>query len=64
MPFELVVEGLTPPLPPVQEMAVEGGLLLVEPQQDGTATVVRLISGDPRDYLDPRFQPGARIRRR
>lgn len=33
-----------------------GGRLVLT---DGTGTVVRLISGNPQDYLDPRFQPGA-----
>lgn len=62
MPMELVVEGMTPPPPPTMEMAIEGGVLVVEPLHDGTATVVRLISSDPTDYLDSRFQPGARLR--
>lgn len=28
---------------------------------DGQARLVRLISSDPRDYLDPRWQPGTTV---
>lgn len=62
MPLELVLDGLEPAPPPRIELGLAGGVLVVEPQGDGTATVVRLISTDPGDYLDPRFQPGARVR--
>lgn len=62
MPIELVIDGMAPALPARVEMSVEGRVLEVEPGSDGMATVVRLVSTDPRDYLDPRFQPGARIR--
>lgn len=62
MPLELVLEGLAPEMPPRAEMAVANGVLVVEPQTDGSGTVVRLISSDPKDYLDPRYQPGSRIR--
>ncbi len=41
------------------EVAWEGRRLLVEPLQGGVGRVVRLISTDPLDYLDPRWQPGA-----
>ncbi|MFZ5823326.1 MAG: YlzJ-like family protein [Bacillota bacterium] len=62
MPIELVLEGLAPSTPARAEMVVDGRILEVEPGSDGTATVQRLLSTDPRDYLDPRFQPGARVR--
>lgn len=62
MPIELVLEGLAPTYPPRAEMVVDGRVLEVEPGSDGTATVVRLLSSDPRDYLNPRFQPGACVR--
>jgi hypothetical protein len=35
-----------------------GRLCLARRAPDGTTTVERLFSTDPRDYLDPRFQPG------
>lgn len=62
MPIELVLEGLAPAMPARAEMMLDGRLLEVEPATDGSAMVVRLISPCPGDYLDPRFQPGARVR--
>ncbi len=61
MPVELIVEGMGPESPAITELIVDGRVLQVSPLGDGTATLVRLISGDPTDYLDPRFQPGNRI---
>jgi len=61
MPVELVIEGLGPEAPALSEVVLDGRVLQVNPAGDGTGTLVRLISGDPNDYLDPRFQPGNRI---
>jgi hypothetical protein len=41
-------------------MEVEGKTLVME-LKDGKAQVVRLLSPDPLDYLDPRFQPGKSV---
>jgi hypothetical protein len=62
MPVDLVIDGLEPPAPAAMEMMVEGRLLQVLPgTQAGTGTVQRLLSTDPQDYLDPRWQPGTVI---
>lgn len=61
MPLELVVDGLAPQASACVELRVEGRLLQVLPGDGGMGTVQRLISTDPRDYLDPRWQPGAPI---
>lgn len=63
MPIELVAEGLLPadPAPAPVEIRVEDRLLQVQPGADGSATICRLISPDPQDYLDPRWQPGASV---
>jgi hypothetical protein len=63
MPLEMVMEGAATEaaVAPCLEMAVDGRMLQVLPGRDGTGTVQRLISGDPQDYLDPRWQPGVRI---
>lgn len=47
-----------------RETAVEvGGVtLLVEPDGFGRGTVKRVISTDPDDYLDQRWQPGMTVR--
>jgi hypothetical protein len=62
MPIELVVEGLEPQATACVEQWVEGRLLLVTPGAGGVGTVQRLVSSDPFDYLDPRWQPGAVLR--
>lgn len=61
MPLELVVDGLWPQAQASVEQWVEGRLLLVTPGSAGAGVVQRLISGDPQDYLDPRWQPGALV---
>ena len=61
MPMELVVEGLVPQATACVELQVEGRLLQVLPGGSGVGTVQRLISTNPEDYLDPRWQPGASI---
>ena len=46
---------------PEQMVEVEGVPLLV--RYDGQGAVVsRVLSTDPRHFLDPRWQPGARVR--
>lgn len=62
MPMELVLDGLSPAQPTLRDVVVDGRLVQVEAGQDGLGTVVRLVSGRAQDYLDPRFQPGARVR--
>lgn len=62
MPVELVVDGLEPPAPAAADMVVEGRLLQVLPgERAGTGIVQRLLSTDPQDYLDARWQPGTVI---
>lgn len=64
MPLELVVEGIDQVQAPAHtmEMSVADGLMLqVVPGADGMGTIQRLISGNAQDYLDARWQPGARI---
>lgn len=41
------------------ELELGGRRVVVAPQTGGWGRVVRLISTDPMDYLDPRWQPGA-----
>lgn len=60
VPVELVMEGMDA-APPLREAVVDGRLVQVAPGGDGWGTVVRLISGQAQDYLDARFQPGARV---
>lgn len=41
------------------ELRLGSRVLLLEVDQGGNARVSRLISSDPSDYLDPKFQPGS-----
>lgn len=60
MPLELVFADNGPSEPPV-EVEVDGRRLLV--QRNGQAwSIVRLLSSDPADFLDPRWQPGTVLR--
>ena len=43
-------------------VTIGGVTLLVEPDGFGRGTINRVISTNPEDYLDPRWQPGARVR--
>jgi hypothetical protein len=59
LPEELIladsIEGGA--VPTIHETIVDGVHLLVE-HTDVGIKVVRLLSPDPMDFLDPRFQPG------
>ena len=62
MPLDVVMEGSESYEPQYTEMAWKnGGTLLVEEMGQHQAKVVRLISSDPQDYLDPTIQPGCII---
>lgn len=57
MPLELVFENVATPQTFV-ELRQGKRLFLLQPQPDGRAKLVRLISSDPRDFLNPAWQPG------
>ncbi|MDA8204955.1 MAG: YlzJ-like family protein [Thermaerobacter sp.] len=40
---------------------LEGRLCLIRRAADGSERLERLLSTDPNDYLDPRFQPNHRL---
>lgn len=61
MPTELVLEGIDQPVKPPQEIDLGNIKLLVETMGFNQGKVVRLISTDPQDYLNPNFQPGSLI---
>lgn len=61
MPLEAVMEGQESNLPTYTEMLCKNGTLIVEALSMNSARVVRLISSDPMDYLNPSMQPGSII---
>lgn len=40
---------------------IDGIPMMIQINPQGEATVVQLLSCDPQHYLDPRFQPGAKV---
>lgn len=63
MPIEDVLEGLTEDPPATAELSLGGITLEVEPLGNFQARVVRVLSTDPRHYLEAQCQPGAVINR-
>jgi hypothetical protein len=59
LPFEDVWGPLQEEVSPPLELVVVGEIsLLVRRAADGSQRVERLLSTDPRHYLDGRYQPG------
>ena len=58
LPLEQVLEESHQASPAIEEVLIEGKRLQVESLDGHRARVVRLLSLDPADYLDPRWQPG------
>ena len=48
------IEGMKAP----EETVYEGVIMQIERLDDGRAKIVRLISGNPADYLKPHLAPG------
>jgi len=61
LPIETVLEGLEQDRD-FFDIQLEGLTLTVEPVSLEEAVIVRVISTDPRHYLNPQFSPGRRIR--
>jgi hypothetical protein len=55
------MEGSESYQPTYQEMRWKSGMLLVEETGQNMARVVRLISTNPTDFLDPTVAPGSII---
>ena len=58
MPMEAVMDGHEFHQPTYTEMPCKNGMLIVESLSMNSARVVRLISSNPMDYLNPAMQPG------
>ncbi len=62
LPIEQVLEGIDKDGRQYQEIDIGGVKLLVEQQSLESARVVRLISSNPMDYLNSKFQPGTELK--
>lgn len=58
VPLEMVLEGMDQFNPRYEEIDWQGIKLVVEPQGSFQAKIVRLVSPNPRDYLNPLLAPG------
>ncbi|MBS3897839.1 MAG: YlzJ-like family protein [Dethiobacter sp.] len=58
VPLNIVMDGSDLHQPTYTEIPWKSGILLVEETGQNTARVVRLLSTDPADYLEPATQPG------
>ena len=58
MPLNVVMDGSESHQPIYKEIPWKSGILLVEETGQNTVRVVRLLSTDPADYLEPAAQPG------
>jgi len=45
----------------LKQMMYRGREVVVQPQKDGKAMIMQLLSADPRDFLDTCFSPGSLI---
>lgn len=61
VPLHEVLAGWDEPRPEPVSLEIQGRTLLVEPDSPYGGRILRLISGDPNDFLDPAFQPGRRV---
>jgi len=60
IPEEIVMEGMDKPRR-IKMVSWQGRQLLVEPGTNGRSRIVRLLSSDPNDFLDPEYAPGREI---
>ncbi|GAB7388311.1 hypothetical protein BSNK01_21480 [Bacillaceae bacterium] len=60
VPLERVFEGIEQ-MQPMTEMQVDGLTMLVQHVGKNEMKIVRLISSNPHDYLNPKYAPGQKI---
>ncbi|NLZ38368.1 MAG: hypothetical protein GX893_02010 [Firmicutes bacterium] len=58
MPLNTVLAGLDSFKPQYKEVRWQNNILLVEPLEMNKAKIIRIISTNPFDYLNPHLQPG------
>ncbi len=61
LPIEQVLEGMDQERR-FTEMTILGVTLIVEAVSADMAVIVRIVSTDPRDYLNPALEPGRTVR--
>ncbi|NLG86942.1 MAG: hypothetical protein GX489_06970 [Firmicutes bacterium] len=61
MPLEIVLAGSDDFCPAYEEVSIRGRKVLIEKKDSIHASIVRIISSNPFDFLDPALFPGAII---
>ena len=61
LPMELVLEGIERERQ-FTDVELGGVAMTIEPISAEEAVIIRIISTDPRDFLDPALQPGRILR--
>jgi len=56
VPAEMLV--LSKKSPQIKEVQLGGAILILEETESGKAKILRLISSNIQDYLNPDYQPG------
>lgn len=62
VPLEQVFDGIEEKVKPLMEMHLNGLMMQVEQVNESEARIVRLISPNPQDYLNPKYAPGQLIK--
>lgn len=58
IPLETIFEGIERETEPTIEAEIDGILMQLQPTVRGQARIVRLLTPEPRHYLNPAYQPG------
>ena len=61
MPLEFVYSGFDEFHPQYEEIDYQGVKMVIEPSGPYTGKIVRLLSCNPQDYLNPSYSPGSMI---
>jgi hypothetical protein len=62
LPLEQVLEGFDKAPAPYEEIQLGGLTMQLEPNGPYSGKIVRMISPNPNDYLNPAYAPGQVIR--
>jgi hypothetical protein len=62
MPLEIVFAGFQEEMEPLEELQIQGVHLQVERLDPTSVRIVRVVSANLEDYLNPKWMPGQVIR--
>ncbi|MZP31145.1 hypothetical protein GTO91_15670 [Heliobacterium undosum] len=61
VPMETIFQGTTPDVPTMSIVSFKGRTVMAYNRGDGRYELTRLLTTEPKDYLDPELQPGREI---